>query len=121
MAVLVIMTVALAGCGVGGEEVPPGVIVVRAMDFSFDPAELTIQAGQEVTILFRSSTALTWRVHNWVVLGAEEQIFTGKLLRGEEESVTFTIDQPGTYTFICDVVGVTNHRERGMEGTLIVQ
>lgn len=117
IAALAVMTVALVGCDGGGEEVPSGVIEVRGLDFSFDPSEVTIQAGEEVTILFRNA-ASPRSLHNWVVLDVEEPVFTGKVLGGEEEAVTFTIDEPGTYTVICDVTG---HREAGMEGTLIVE
>lgn len=116
---LALMALTVAACGGDGDTPSPSGIEVRGTSYSFDPAELTVQAGEEVTVRFRN-TDTGDTLHNWVVLGAEGGIFTGKLLPGEEQSVTFTIEQPGTYTIICEVTP-PNHRERGMEGTLIVQ
>lgn len=114
---MVVMTVALAGCGGGGEEASPGGLVVKGGTMFFDPVQITVQAGEEVTVTMQN-VGSSRTFHNWVVLGASQFISTSKVVGGEEASVTFTIDQPGTYTVICDVAG---HREEGMEGTLIVE
>ncbi len=115
LAALAVLALALVGCG-GGDTGPAGVtLTVDGTEFSFDPEQVTVESGQAATVNFTNSGSLE---HNWVVVGADDPINTGLVGAGSEGSVTFTIDEPGEYTIVCDVPG---HREAGMEGTLIVE
>ena len=108
------LALALVGCG-GGAAGPAAVtLTVSGSEFAFDPTQLTVEAGQDVTVNFMNTGSIE---HNWVVLDANGDISTGLVAAGGEGSVTFSVDQAGDYTIICDVAG---HREAGMEGTLIV-
>lgn len=108
------LALALVGCGGGAAGPAATTLAVDGTEFAFDPARLTVEAGQEVTVNFTNSGSIE---HSWVVLGAAGDISTGLVAGGGEGSVTFSVDQAGEYTVICDVPG---HREAGMEGTLIV-
>ncbi|MFQ5945884.1 MAG: cupredoxin domain-containing protein [Anaerolineae bacterium] len=114
-AALAVMTVVVVACDRGREEVSPGAIEVRGGELYFDPVQLTVRAGEEVTVNLRNVGSDD---HTWVVLGAGQWITTGEVSTLDEGSVTFTIDHPGAYRVIC---GVPGHREAGMEGTLIVE
>jgi plastocyanin/mono/diheme cytochrome c family protein len=91
-------------------------ITIDATDNKFDKSQLAIPAGQQVTLTFNNKGAA---IHNWHLLnvkdsqGQEPQ--TKLLPGGQSETITFTITQPGTYQFHCDV------HPTEMTGTLVVQ
>jgi plastocyanin len=98
----------------GGQAMVANEISLAAFEFGFTPGELTVRAGEKVTLtLTNTSGKMT---HDWVVEGTD--IRTKILNKGETDTIEFTIDEPGTYTFYCSV---GNHRAQGMEGTLIVK
>lgn len=120
------LALALAGCGdatqadaghahdgQGNTPVVEGAreIEVRTDGLRFEPAELTVRAGEDVAIVLTS----TGGVHDFVVEGAETHVMAagGQTVKGG-----LRIDEPGTYTFYCSV---GNHRAAGMEGTLTVE
>ncbi|MFQ5945885.1 MAG: plastocyanin/azurin family copper-binding protein [Anaerolineae bacterium] len=113
LGVMALMAVALVGCGGGGAGPAAVSLTVEGSEFAFDPARVTIEAGQDVTVNFTNTGTIE---HNWVLLDADGDISTGLVAAGGEGSVTFSVDQAGEYTVVCDVPG---HREAGMEGTLI--
>jgi plastocyanin len=86
-------------------------IAVRAKSFAFTPDEITVAAGEDVTIALRSTDIL----HDFVVQKAGHIVAAKgkKTKRGG-----LRIDEPGTYKFWCSVAG---HRRAGMEGTIVVQ
>lgn len=86
-------------------------IEVTATSFAFDPEEITVQAGEDVTIVLTADDIL----HDFTVEDAEGHVAADA---GETASGGLRIDEPGSYTFYCSVEG---HREAGMEGTLIVE
>jgi plastocyanin len=79
----------------------------------FEPADVTIQAGQSVLWSWPSGSV----DHN-VVPDDVEPTSSGGLADGPEE-YTFTFDTPGTYNFHCANHGGTGGA--GMSGTVTVQ
>lgn len=86
-------------------------ISMDASSFSFSPNEITIRAGEEVTIVMHSTGAF----HDFMVQGKAHVVGANA---GKTEMGGLRIDKPGTYKFWCSVPG---HRSAGMEGTLVVQ
>ena len=86
-------------------------IEVTASSFEFDPAEITVAAGEDVAIELTSEDT----EHDFTVdeldahVAADADETVAGALRSEE---------PGEFTYYCSVDG---HREAGMEGTLIVE
>lgn len=122
----------LAACG-GGQVQTEFKVGVKD-EFKFDPAEITVKPGQEVTIVFNNSGAVE---HSFNVLkageelehvvediGDEEHLHEALMFdihetaAGASESGTFTApSDPGDYIIACLVPG---HVEAGMVGTLKV-
>jgi plastocyanin len=76
----------------GGEE------TVRLSQFAFDPEELTIAAGTEVSFVNADSAAHT------VTEGTDGTAVDGPIIDDELEqngSTSFTFDEPGTYDITC--------------------
>ena len=88
-----------AGCGGGGEGAPAMAAegnppdAVEIVDFEFDPTMVTVEAGTEVVWTNRDNAAHT--------ASAKDGSFdTGTL--GSGESGRVTLDEPGTYAYICE-------------------
>jgi len=121
VAALSALMLVLAACGGGGGSQDSssngggdGVLVVElGPGFVFKPNEITVSAGEEVTIRLVNKDST---VHNFIIeaLG----VHSGDLAGGETTEVTFTAPEPGEYEIICDIPG---HAAGGMVGTLIVQ
>jgi plastocyanin len=109
-----------AGCMNGGhhddanQPVEPGArkIPVAATSFEFDPDEITVDAGEDVTIVLTSDDIS----HDFVVDGQGGHI-VGTDGSGTERG-GLNIDKPGKYDFYCSLPG---HRDGGMEGTVVVK
>lgn len=86
-------------------------IAVSAKSFEFTPDEITIQAGEDVTIVLTSADVF----HDFMVKG-EGHVVGAK--RGKTRRGGLRIDEPGTYKIWCSVSG---HRSAGMKGTIVVQ
>lgn len=86
-------------------------IRVRAKSFSFAPRQITIGAGEDVTIALRSTDVL----HDFVVKG-QGHVVAAKAKKTRRGGLR--IDEPGTYRFWCSVPG---HRSAGMKGTVVVE
>lgn len=109
----------LAACGGGGghaegnRPVEPGAreIEVSADSFSYDPEEISVDAGEDVAIVLTSDDIF----HDFVVEKG------GGHVVGANGGVTkrggLRLDKPGDYTFYCSVSG---HRAAGMEGAIVV-
>jgi copper-containing nitrite reductase len=107
---------AAAQAAAAGQGIASATTAVVAKDNSFDQKQITVKAGQSVTIaLTNSGTAL----HNVHVIGLKgsdgKDVQTALVEGGKSGSVSFTPTQPGTYKFQCDV------HPADMSGTLIVQ
>ncbi|MCH8007532.1 MAG: cupredoxin domain-containing protein [Chloroflexi bacterium] len=89
-------------------------ITVVGKDILFDTDVLLVPAGEEVTITFEN---LDDNVpHNFHVQAGAEGDFRTEIENGPiSQTLTFTIDSPGTYTYVCDVHPAT------MLGTITVE
>ncbi len=85
-------------------------IEVSAKSFEFTPDEITVGAGEDVTIVLRSTDIL----HDLVVK-REGHIVSAKAKKTKRGGLR--IDEPGTYRFWCSIPG---HRKAGMVGTIVV-
>ena len=111
-----LLLVAVA-CGGSGEDDPKtasggtasggavaGGLTVVGKDNSFEPANVTVKANQEIVLTFDNKGAA---VHNWHVLNVKgtdgKEITTTLIAGGKTEAIKFTIDKPGTYDVQCDV------------------
>ena len=97
---------------------------VSASEFAFDPSDLSLAAGSEVSVTLDNGGAVE---HNFTVLNAGETIsaeseFSEDMVlgavdntaAGESNSPTLT-REPGDYQVICTTPG---HFDAGMAGTI---
>lgn len=87
-------------------------IVVSGGEYSFSPASISLTQGETVKVTFKNTGGLP---HNFVI--TELGISTKTIPGGQEDSVTFTVEKTGIYTFFCSV---GDHQQRGMEGEIKV-
>lgn len=85
-------------------------IEVAGKDLRFSPEELTVEAGEDVTIVFTAADV----THDLTI--EEAGFHVGADARGTAKG-GLRIDEPGTYTYVCTVPG---HEQAGMRGTLTV-
>ena len=114
----------LAACGPQTAE-----LEVTMTDFAFDPAEVSVPAGAEVTLTLTNNGSIE---HEWVLV---EQGYTieppidetdeaniyweAEVPADETETFTFTAPEtPGESQIVCIIEG---HLEAGMEGTMTVE
>ena len=77
----------------------------------FDPGDVTVPAGAEVTLTFENRSTVP---HN-LTFGDPINVATATIVQpGASETVTFTAPEAGSYEFVCTL-------HPGMSGTLIVQ
>ena len=69
---------------------------VSASRFAFDPAEITVQAGQRVNLEISSTDV----VHGLYIDGYGLQ---GVADAGRSETLQFIADRPGTFTISCSI------------------
>ena len=86
---------------------------VVGTEFSFNPASISVKAGERVKITFRNDGGAP---HNLILegLGTGTKTIGG----GQTDIVEFTAPSSGTYAFFCSIPG---HRAAGMEGNLKVE
>ncbi|MFH1711964.1 MAG: cupredoxin domain-containing protein [Patescibacteria group bacterium] len=89
--------------------VEDGVIFIRSGNFFFEPATITVKAGELVRLKFDHVMG----VHNFVINDLE--VNEGTV---EGQIIEFTPEKPGEYKFYCSV---GSHEERGMFGVLKVE
>ncbi|MBI4279317.1 MAG: cupredoxin domain-containing protein [Armatimonadetes bacterium] len=91
---------------------------VSLKEWAIDPKEVTVTPGR-VRFVLRNEGR---RQHTFGIIGPGSSkdltVISDNVRAGQ--SLNFEVDLPGegTYTTICDIEG---HRERGMEGRLIVR
>ena len=131
-ALLVGAVALLSACG-GGEapaiETPDPVTItfVGTDDFAWDPGDVTVESGQEVTVVLENQGALE---HNWILANKAVDVATasdtdalyganvGYVQGGQTGELTFIAPGPGEYLFICTVAG---HAAGGMVGDFVVE
>ena len=134
---------ALVVAGCGGDDTPEATTelsVTGTDSLAFEPDELAVPVGQQVTVTFTSEPAVE---HDFVIEGVamvatagdeghgdgeehamddahamgEDDLHVAHADAGETVTAMFTVDEAGTYTVYCSVPG---HRQAGMEATLTV-
>ncbi len=89
---------------------------VVANDFTFEPRELSLRAGQPTRIEFRNKGAVEHALIVKTLDGAADAIHL-HARAGEVDAATVRLDEPGRYAILCTIPG---HREVGMVGELVV-
>lgn len=116
-----LFAVALTGCASppsqGHRHEEPSAVVegareiqVRAAHLRFDPDELKVAAGEDVTIVLTAADV----AHDFTVQQTDVHVGADA---GQTAAGGLRIDEPGTYTYVCTLPG---HAEAGMRGTLTV-
>jgi plastocyanin len=100
----------------GAAAAPASEQTVVMLDNKFEPKDLTVKAGQEVTVIVNNKGGA---IHNWRIMNAKgkdgKPIQTTLMPGGKTETLKFTIEKAGTYELVCDV----HHAE--MRGKLVAQ
>jgi len=105
----------MIGCGPGEEEPQPETqpeevfVNVTAGEGYFDPDVIVVEEGQDVTVEIENVSDVD---HTFTI---DELGIDVSLAPGEQEEVTFTAAEEGTFEFYCDEPG---HRDAGMYGYL---
>jgi plastocyanin len=100
---------------------PASSFPVTMGDYRFTPDNITVQSGETVQLELTNTDSLT--PHNFTLkdetAGLDVDI---DVSAGKTEIVDITPLSPGTYKFFCNkkLLFMKSHRDRGMEGTLIV-
>lgn len=85
---------------------------INGTSFSFTPATMEVNQGERVRITFTN----TGGTHDLVVEGYD--VRTKVLQTGQSETIEFIANEAGTFEYYCSI---GNHRQQGMEGTLVVR
>ena len=88
-------------------------IEVTARDVRFEPATVTVTAGEWVVLEFTNEDTV---VHDWMVEGVPNLDVPAR--PGQTAKLRFVLDTPGTYMVMCSIPG---HAEAGMVGELVVE
>lgn len=100
---------------------PVRTVTITMGDYQYMPETIRVRAGETVKLSFTNTDGIT--PHNFILkhknYGLDVDLDVGA---GETRSVEITPTTPGRYTYYCDkqLLFFKSHRERGMEGTLIV-
>jgi plastocyanin len=91
-------------------------------DYRFAPDTLELMAGQPVVLTLINTDTIT--PHNFVMDNESAGLTVDvNVAAGKSKSIEFTPATPGSYTFFCSkkLPFMKSHRQKGMEGTLIVK
>lgn len=86
-------------------------LVVTGNNFSFTPSTLTAKKGDTIKLTFKNTAGF----HDLVI--PELNANTRQIGAGEEQTVTFIASKTGSFEYYCSV---SDHRAKGMTGTLII-
>lgn len=96
----------------GGTEAPAGdKITVSGKEFSYEPATLTLKAGQPYTIVLKNIGSVE---HDITV---DKVKFKLTVAGNNTREKGLKVEKPGTYQFYCSLPG---HKSAGMKGELTV-
>lgn len=85
---------------------------VVGTSFSYSPAEIVVNKGDKVKIIFKDEDGF----HDLVIEGLD--VASKRINGGEEATLEFTADKTGSFEYYCSV---GSHRAKGMHGTLTVR
>jgi nitrite reductase (NO-forming) len=81
----------------------------------FAPQSVVVRAGEPVELTLRNDGGMP---HDFVITDGVSSPVKVVAQGGQTAHGTFTIDTPGTYTFVCSVPG---HAAAGMRGSITVR
>ncbi|HLZ68777.1 MAG TPA: cupredoxin domain-containing protein [Dehalococcoidia bacterium] len=100
----------------GGQAAAGGSNAITATDNAFTQKQLSVKAGEALTLTLTNKGSAMHNLHVIGLKGADgKDVQTALLEGGKSGSVTFTPTQPGSYKFQCDV------HPAEMTGTLTVK
>lgn len=115
VALLLILGIALLPCAAAKSvTIHAGTATDGALYFR--PSDVRTDEGDRVTIKLVNDDADT--PHDWALLeygGRDIEVY---VRGGQERMINFTANEVGTFRIVCQVVG---HKQRGMEGSLVVE
>jgi len=100
---------------------PTRSIAVKMGDYRFAPDEITVRAGETIQLQLTNTDSLT--PHNFTLKAENAGLDVDTdVSAGMTEAVDITPFVPGSYKYFCNkkLLFFKSHRDRGMEGTLIV-
>jgi uncharacterized cupredoxin-like copper-binding protein len=120
-----VAAVAIGACGGGSDDEKSGAggteklttefafttLNVTAKEFSYEPAKLTLKAGEGSAIVLKNIGSIE---HD---IAVDDARFKLTVPGNKTREKVLTIDKPGTYRFYCSVSG---HKDAGMKGELTV-
>ena len=122
---VVLATLSFAGSALNTSELlaatPTRSIAVKMGDYRFTPDEIAVRAGETVQLQLTNTDSLT--PHNFTLKAENAGLDVDTDVNaGKTETVDITPLVRGTYKFYCNkkLLFFKSHRDRGMEGTLIV-
>lgn len=92
-------------------EGPTKNFTVVGTDYSFSPAAISVKKGDTVNITFTSNDGY----HDLMVDGYN--VSTERVNTNGKATVSFVADKAGSFSYYCTV---GSHRDKGMNGTLVV-
>jgi nitrite reductase (NO-forming) len=104
-----------AGAAIPAPAAPAGaqqVTLTVGNSMQFAPASFVVRAGQPVELTLRNGGGIP---HDFALTEGVSRPVKIEAQGGQAARGAFTIDAPGTYTFVCTVPG---HAAAGMRGTL---
>jgi Cu+-exporting ATPase len=110
-----VIALAIAGGVLAADRAFDGVsqrVAITGRDFRFEPAEVTVRAGEWVVVEFTNDDTV---IHDWMVEGIPNVDVPAR--PGQTARLRFVLDTPGTYMVMCSIPG---HAEAGMVGMLVV-
>ena len=90
--------------------------------YAYAPAHISVQAGTPVELYLENQSFLT--PHNFILDHPDEGLQQDvNVDAGDNVTIRFVAQAPGTYIFYCDkqLLFFPSHREEGMEGRLEVR
>ena len=88
-------------------------VTVSGNEYSFNPSSLTFKKGEPIRLTF---TNVGTTPHDLII--DELGVRTKTISRGKSDTVEFTVEKEGTFTFYCNIA---NHQSLGMEGEVKVE
>lgn len=92
-------------------------VTLGLSEFKFDPSELDVALGTEVTFNVNNTGQFPHNVTFVAPDGTETNLFTANVAAGQSATGTFTFNQAGEWRMYCPV---GQHEEQGMVGTVRV-
>ena len=127
IALLALLVVACGDNEESGDPEPTTMNVTGFDEFRYDPENMSVQAGSQVTVNFTNDGVLE---HNWLLTSTSMEpgdvtegdalggATSGLTPSGETKTFTFTAPPAGTYQVVCTVPG---HALGGMVATFTVE